>query len=53
MLCLTMSNIVVWGEGKGDGTQECKMKKKKREQSNEIYLGQKDKTLLQFHKRSS
>lgn len=31
------------GEGKGDGTQECKMKKTKREQSNAIYLGQKDK----------
>ena len=31
------------GEGKGDGTQECKMKKTKREKSNAIYLGQKDK----------
>lgn len=38
------------GEGKGDGTQECKMKKTKREQSNAIYLGQKDKIFYDFTK---
>ena len=38
------------GEGKGDGTQECKMKKMKREQSNAIYLGQKDKIFYDFTK---
>lgn len=55
MPCLALSNIAVWGEREKARTQGYKIKKGKRDQSDAIYLGEKElfKILLHFHKTLS